>query len=123
MEYNGFRDLRVYTLAYELAQRIFQISKRFPQEEKYSLTDQIRRASRSIPANLAEGWPKRRYQRLFVSKMIDCAGEASEVSVWLDFAKDAQYLGTTEHTQLTEGYLQVSRMLHGIITKADKFCF
>lgn len=89
--YRGFRDLKVYQLAYALAMEIFIETKKFPVEERYSLTDQIRRASRSIPTNLAEAWKKRRYERLFISKMTDCLGEAAEVEVWLDFARDCGY--------------------------------
>lgn len=73
--YHGYRDLKVYQLAYQLALEIHEITKSFPKEEKYSLTDQIRRSSRSIPTNLAEAWKKRRYEKAFISKLIDCAGE------------------------------------------------
>ncbi len=76
--YNGYRDLKVYQLAYKLAMDVFQITKTFPRDEKYSLTDQIRRSTRSIPANIAEAWKKRRYPKSFVSKIIDAAGEAGE---------------------------------------------
>ena len=76
-EYQGFRDLIVYQKAYKLALEIFKITKFFPNEEKYSLTDQIRRSSRSVPVNLGEAWPKRRYVKAFVSKLIDCLVEAS----------------------------------------------
>jgi four helix bundle protein len=86
--YHGYRDLKVYQLAYQLALEIHEITKSFPKEEKYSLTDQIRRSSRSIPTNLAEAWKKRRYEKAFISKLIDCAGEAGETEVWLDFSKD-----------------------------------
>ena len=88
----GFRDLKVYQLAYQLAMEIFQASKSFPVEEKYSLTDQIRRASRSVAANIAEGYRKKRYPKMFVSKMIDADGEATETQVWLDFARDCGFL-------------------------------
>ena len=92
MQYKGYRDLKVYQLAYRLATEIFNETKRFPSDEKYSLTDQIRRSSRSIPANIAEAWKKRIYSKMFVSKLIDCAGEAGETEVWLEIAKDAGYL-------------------------------
>lgn len=84
MEYRGFRDLKVYQKSYKAALEIFAISKTFPREEQYSLTDQIRRSSRSVPANIAEAWKKRRYSKLFVSKLIESSGEASETEVWLD---------------------------------------
>ena len=90
--YRGYRDLRVYQMAYQLAVDIYQVTKTFPKEEKYSLTDQIRRSSRSVPANLAEAWKKRRYEKAFISKLVDCAGEAGETEVWLDFSKDFSYL-------------------------------
>ncbi len=88
----GFRDLKVYQLAYELAMEIFRESKSFPPEEKYSLTDQIRRSSRSVAANIAEGYRKKRYLKMFVNKMADADGEATETQVWLDFARDCGYL-------------------------------
>ncbi len=74
-------------MAYQLALKIHEMTRKFPEEKKYSLVDQIRRSSRSIPANLAEGWKKRRYQKMFASKVIDAAGEAGETEVWLDFLK------------------------------------
>src|SRR5207302_3387880 len=79
----GFRDLKVYQLAYELAMEIFRESKSFPQEEKYSLTDQIRRSSRSVAANIAEGYRKKQYLKMFVNKMADTDGEATETQVWI----------------------------------------
>lgn len=85
---HGFRDLKVYELAYQLAMEIFHASKSFPSEEKYSLTDQIRRASRSVAANIAEGYRKKRYPKMFVSKMADADGEVTETQVWIDFARD-----------------------------------
>src|SRR5438270_3280646 len=88
---HGFRDLKVYQLAYQLAMEIFHESKSFPPEEKYSLTDQIRRSSRSVASNIAEGYRKKRYAKMFVSKMADADGEATETQVWLDFARDCGY--------------------------------
>ena len=90
-EYKGFRDLIVYQKAYKLALEIFKITKSFPKEEKYSLTDQIRRSSRSVPANISEAWAKRRYVKAFVNKLSDCLGEASETEVWLDMSYDLEY--------------------------------
>jgi four helix bundle protein len=120
--YRGYRDLKVYQMAYRIALDIHQVTKTFPKEEKYSLTDQIRRSSRSVPANLAEAWKKRRYEKAFISKLIDCAGEAGETEVWLDFSKDFGYLKDDQHQQLMERYDEVNRMLYGMIDKADKFC-
>lgn len=120
-EYGGYRDLKVYQKAYQLAIDIHDVSKGFPKEEKYALIDQIRRSSRSVAANLAEAWKKRRYKKAFISKLIDCAGEAGETEVWLDFSKDFGYLNQKKHDSLLESYDQVNRMLFGMIDKADKF--
>ena len=121
-QYRGYRDLKVYALAYQLALDIHEITKRYPKEEKYSLTDQIRRSSRSVPANLAEAWKKRRYEKAFVSKLIDCAGEAGETEVWLDFSKDFEYINNEQYQDLMKRYDEVNRMLYGMINKSDKFC-
>ena len=120
--YRGYRDLKVYQMSYQLALDIQKVTKIFPKEEKYSLTDQIRRSSRSVPANLAEAWKKRRYEKAFISKLIDCAGEAGETEVWLDFSKDFGYLNETKYHELIKRYDEVNRMLYGMIEKADKFC-
>jgi four helix bundle protein len=120
--YKGYRDLRVYKLSYQLAMEVFEITKDFPKEEKYALVDQMRRSSRSIPVNVAEAWKKRRYQKMFVSKIIDAAGEAGEMEVWLDFSKDSRYLDVERHRRLAEQYGEVNRMLFGMIDKADRFC-
>ncbi len=122
MQYNGYRDLKVYQLAYRLAMEIFEETKQFPPQEKYSLTDQMRRSSRSVPANIAEGWKKRKYIKMFVSKLIDSAGEAGETEVWLDFAKDAKYLAIERYTYFTNSYDEVNRMLYSMIDRPEKFC-
>ncbi len=122
MQYKGYRDLKVYQLAYRLAMEIFKETKVFPSEEKFSLTDQIRRASRSIPANIAEAWKKRMYQKMFVSKLIDCAGESGETEVWLDFAKDCGYFSIEKHKYFSDGYDEVNRMLYSMVDKPEKFC-
>jgi four helix bundle protein len=101
---------------------IFQITKAFPKEERYSLTDQVRRSSRSIPANIAEAWKKRIYPKMFVSKIIDAAGEAGETEVWLDIAKDAGFLAAESYRELSEGYDEVNRMLFAMAEKPEKFC-
>ena len=119
--YSGYRDLKAYRMAYGLALEIQQVTTTFPKEEKYALTDQVRRSSRSVPANLAEAWKKRRYQKMFISKIIDAAGETGETEVWLDFAKDFGYLDERQHNDLRSKYDEVSRMLYGMIDKADKF--
>ena len=117
----GFRDLKVYRLAFNLAMEIFYVSRNFPAEEKYSLTDQIRRASRSVPGNIGEGYRKRRYPRMFVSKMAEADGEATETQVWLDFAYECGYLTQNRRTELRNGYEEVGRMLGGMIAHPERF--
>ena len=119
--YRGYRDLKVYQLSYKLALEIHKITKTFPKEEKFSLIDQMRRSSRSVPTNIAEGWKKRRYQKMFISKIVDAAGEAGETEVWLDFARDFGYLNESKHNDLLTRYEEVNKMLYGMIDKADKF--
>lgn len=121
-KYRGYRDLKVYQLSYKLALTIHNITRTFPVEEKYSLVDQMRRSSRSVAANLAEAWKKRRYEKAFISKLIDCAGEAGETEVWLTFVKDLGYIEDTGFRELMLKYDEVNRMLYGMIDKADKFC-
>lgn len=123
MNYRGYKDLKVFQISYRLAMEIFEITKGFPKEERYSLTDQIRRSSRSIPANISEAWKKRIYPKMFVSKIIDAAGEAGETEVWLDFAKDTGYLQKEKYDELVSGYDEVNRMLYGMYEKPEKFCF
>jgi four helix bundle protein len=117
----GFRDLKVYQLAYQLAMEIFRESKSFPSEEKYSLTDQIRRSSRSVASNIAEGYRKKRYPKMFVSKMADADGEATETQVWLDFARDCGYLPKQVQEGLTSGYEEIGRMLGRMILNPESF--
>ena len=117
----GFRDLKAYQLAYDLAMQIFSESKRFPAEERYSLTDQIRRASRSVAANIAEGYRKKQYPKMFVSKMADADGEATETQVWLDFARDCGYLSPQVQSRLTMGYEELGRMLGSMILRPERF--
>src|SRR6202171_6238407 len=117
----GFRNLRVYQLAYKLAMEIFHLSKAFPPEERFSLTDQIRRSSRSVPANIGEGYRKKLYPKMFVSKMADADGEATETQVWLDFAAACEYLSQKRRLELVAGYEEVGRMLGGMIAHPEKF--
>jgi four helix bundle protein len=119
--YRGHRDLKVYQLAYRLAMDIFRLSKSFPKEERYSLTDQIRRSSRSVCANIAEGFRKRRYPNMFVSKLADADAEATETQVWLDFACDCGYLEPAQHSALIQSYEEVGRMLGSMLTQPEKF--
>ena len=117
----GYRDLKVFQLSYKLAMEIFHLSKTFPREELYSLTDQIRRSSRSVAANLAEGFRKRRYPNMLVSKLTDCDGEATETQVWLDFTLDCGYLSRDNRDRLTAGYEEVGKMLSGMIANPNRF--
>lgn len=122
MYYRGFRDLKTYQLAFKLAIEIHEITKTFPVEEKYSLVDQIRRSSRSVAANIAEAWRKRKYKKAFIYKLTDSSGEASETEVWLDFSIYFEYLEPAKYHELIERYNEVGKMLTGMIDKADKFC-
>src|SRR5437667_11069217 len=105
------RDLIVYGKAYNLAMRIFEISKRFPAEEKYALTSQIRRSSRSVCLNLREAWAKRRYAAHFVSKLTDCDGENGETDSSLDFARQCGYISIEQHHALAQKCAEIGRML------------
>src|SRR4051812_16384101 len=109
MAVKSAKELRVYIAAYELAMRIFEITKRFPSEERFALTSQIRRSSRSICLNLREAWAKRKYPAHFASKLTDCDGENSETDSSLDFAKDCGYISPEEHARLTECCASIGR--------------
>ena len=117
----GFRGLRVYQVAFRLAMEIFQESKKFPPEEKYSLTDQIRRASRSVPTNIGEGYRRKQYPKMFVSKMSDADGEGTETQVWIDFAQACGYISEQKQKEWLEGYEEVGRMLGGMIAHPERF--
>ena len=109
-------DLEVYRKALDAAMRIFELSRQFPKEETYSLTDQIRRSSRSVCANLAEAWRKRRYQAAFVSRLSDCESEAAETQVWLEFAVKCGYLSRNDGKQLYVTYDEIIATIVGMIT-------
>lgn len=115
------RELEVYKLAFKSAMEIFELSKSFPKEEKYSLTDQIRRSSRSVAANLAEGFRKRRYEKAFVAKLSDSEGEAAETQTWLDFALACQYISPEKRNQLNQEYEHVIGKLVNMIKSPDKW--
>jgi four helix bundle protein len=115
------RELEVYEVSYDLAMRIFEISKKFPMEERYALTSQIRRSSRSVPMNLREAWAKRRYEAHFVSKLTDCDGENSETDTSLDFALDCGYLTKEQHDELTSLNHSVGRMLGTMLRNPTTF--
>jgi four helix bundle protein len=118
----SFRDLAVYQKARKVSRAIFEISKDFPKEETYSLTDQVRRASRSIGAQIAEAWAKRRYEKHFVSKLTDADAEQMETQHWVDEAYDCQYLDLKQTEELTGELMEVGRMLNSMIDKAHLFC-
>ena len=119
---SSFKDLRVYKLAFELQQEIFETSKRFPAEERYALTDQVRRASRSIGANLAEAWQKRRYVAHFVSKLTDADGEQAETQHWLGTATASNYVSEKEQEVLLGKCSRIGQMLGTMMAKPEKFC-
>jgi four helix bundle protein len=122
MEKHGdFRSLTVYQKAFKAAMGIFEISKTFPKEEKYSLTDQIRRSSRSVCVNIAEAYRKRIYPKHFVSKNTDADGECSETMVWLDFSLNCHYVGKEFHTHISEEYSEIGKMLNAMILNPDKW--
>jgi four helix bundle protein len=118
----SFRDLIVYQKSRKLAKAILELTKSFPRDEKFSLTDQIRRSSRSIGANIAESCAKRRYEKHFVSKLTDSDGEQMETQHWIETALDCEYIDQNTSDQLVEKCLEVGRMLNGMMDKANMFC-
>ncbi len=123
MEYvKSFRELHVYKLARHLSKAIFEISKAFPKEETYSLTDQIRRSSRSVGAQIAESWAKRKYERHFISKLTDADGEQLETQHWLEVAVDCSYISPDVAEELLTKYHEIGKMLKSMINKAELFC-
>ncbi len=121
MQISSAKELKVYQKAYALAMEIFRLSKAWPGEEKYSLTDQIRRCSRSVCTNIREAWAKRRYEAHFVSKLTDADGENGETDAWLDFAKDCGYLNKADHLRLSEQSKEVGAMLGGMLNDPSPF--
>src|SRR6187551_3402066 len=119
MKIETAKDLEVYQRAFELSMEIFELTKKFPPEEKYALTSQIRRSSRSVCLNLREAWAKRRYEAHFMSKLSDCDGENSETDSSLDFALSCGYITNDQHTDLTMRCAEVGRMLGGMIRKPE----
>lgn len=115
-------DLKVYRLAFDAAMEIFVFTKSFPNEERYALTDQIRRSSRSVCTNLAEAWRKRRYKAVFVNKLSDAGQEAAETQTWLEFAEACHYLHATIGRKLDEKYEHIFAMLRAMEHKVEKFC-
>ena len=121
MAAKNFKETKVYKLAYEQAMDIFRISKSFPSEEKYSLTDQIRRAFRSACTNIAEAYRKKKYPAHFVLKVTDSDAENSETGVWFDFSKDCFYLDEQKHIILIERNEEIGRLLNHMINNPDKY--
>ena len=116
-----FKDLIVYQKAFKLAMDIFEVSKTFPKEEKYSLTDQIRRSSRSICTNIAEAYRKRLYPKHFLSKLTDSDGENSETASWLDFAHACKYLESNTHQKFFNECLEIGKLLNYMMNNPEKF--
>lgn len=115
------RELRVYQLAFESATHIHEVTKKFPSEEKFSLTDQIRRSSRSVCANIAEAWRRRKYPKNFVSKLTDSDSEATETSVWLDFALHFNYITPELHKELSDRYDHICSQLTIMMSEPHKW--
>lgn len=115
------KDLKVYQLSFEAAMQIFEISKSFSPEEKYSLTDQIRRSSRSVSGNIAEAWRKRRYEKSFVAKLSDSEGEAAETQVWLDYAIACKYINEQIYKELYDKYDYILAMLVKMILNPQQW--
>jgi len=116
------RNLIVYRKAFDSAMAIFEITKTFPKEEKYSLTDQIRRSSRSVCTNISEAWRKRRYKAVFINKLSDSGQEAAETQTWLEFSLACNYLDKQLFQKLYNDYEEIFAMLHSMAEKADMFC-
>lgn len=117
-----FRELRVYRSSFDAAMRIFELSRNWPAEERYSLTDQIRRSSRSVSANIAEAWRKRRYPNHFISKLSDADAEVAETQNWLIYALGCGYITQLQHDELREAYEALARGLVGMINRSESWC-
>jgi four helix bundle protein len=117
------RELKVFQLSFEAGMDIFRISKSFPKEETYSLTDQIRRSSRSVSGNLAEAFRKRRYPKSFVAKLSDSEGESAETQVWLDYALECNYIDNVSHASLNDKYDHIIAMIVNMSNKPENWAF
>lgn len=118
-----FRELIVYRRAFDAAMRIYNITKTFPIKERYSLVDQIRRSSRSVCSNIAEGWRKRRYELVFKNKITDSMQEASETQCWLEFSLECDYTSTDTFNELDKEDEEIIAMLNSMEMNSNKFCF
>jgi four helix bundle protein len=117
----GFRELQAYKKAFNLALKIYEITKSFPQEEKYSLTDQIRRSSRSVCSYIGEAYRKRRFPKHFISKLSDSDAENTETQIWLDFALSFNYLTTEQYNLLISESEEVGKLLNYMMNNPEKF--
>jgi len=115
------KDLKVYQMAYKLSMDIFEITKKFPKEESYSLTDQIRRSSRSVAMNIREGFAKRKYEQVFIRHLNDALGSSEETRGWLDFSLDCKYIAENEHKILDGQYDEVNAMLYSLMNSWQNF--
>ncbi len=118
----SFRELNVYKLTRREAQTIFERSRNFPSEERYALTDQVRRSSRAVKAMIAEAWGRRRYPAVFVSKLDEALGEATETQAWLDDCLDCGYFSSTEFARMDAAWQSIGAMLRKMIDRSDDFC-
>lgn len=119
---SSVRELEVYELAFTTAMEIFEVSKGFPKEETYSLTDQVRKSSRSVCTNLAEAWRKRKYKAVFTNKLSDAAQEAAETQTWLEFALACRYIDQKTFKRLDDRYEHIFAMLFTMQEKVESFC-
>ena len=117
----SFRDLRVYNLSFDLAMQIFNLTKKFPRDEQYSLTDQMRRSSRSVPANIREGFAKRKFEKIFIKHLVDAIGSSEETRTWLDFAQSCGYINHDDHNRLNCSYDEVTAMLFSLLSRWKSF--
>ena len=115
MGIRSVKDLKVYNLAFELAMELFNLTKYFPKEEQYSLTDQMRRSSRSVAINICEGFAKKRYENVFIRHLNDSMGSSEETRGWLDFSLRCQYIDSMMHEKLDTSYDEVNAMLYGLM--------
>ena len=117
----SINDLKVYEVAYKHAMNIFEITKKFPREETYSLTDQIRRSSRSVAINIREGFARRKYENVFIKQLNDALGSSEETRGWLDFSLDCKYIAKKEYEILDKQYDEINAMLYSLMNKWETF--
>lgn len=118
----SFREMEVYKLALKESEKIFIMTKEFPKEERYSLTDQIRRSSRAVNALVAEAWARRRYKAAFINKINEALGETMETQAWLDHALACEYINSSLFDEIDDAWQHVGAMLNRVIQRADDFC-